>query len=412
MATKDKNTDEFEEEQVSPKEELQIDKVKKTYVLLTNHWDTLERNIPKNKNAFFRFIAAYRNKYIKILETPYPIDYPILTPECIRQVYQCAGVNPQEFLKDVMTIRGWEGYEDKYLSDKAPYILLMMMERYFILNKMYKEKVMLEHYIGYFYYWGAFLSIFKKYKPKKEVMEYTINEMSYKSKLKVLGSVDAWLADGVASTFDTYSERIIRGSDFELHYINEKIRSKFKAALKTIFRAQMKNEQEGHYIFTSKTHIDDNIVENPGGLAEVLSLANKYSSKFFEEPINEEALKGCMIKGAITSKDLRKVLLIIADNPDNRNDVTKLFQCLFNVFLEGNNFKARDIGTVKFYIEMEKLYKPGNTTDPNRTYIKEVLDKWLSLGSATFRTTNRIATITSFRKSIYMYFVLKIMKDK
>ena len=66
----------------------------------------------------------------------------------------------------------------------------------------------------------------------------------------------------------------------------------------------------------------------------------------------------------------------------------------------------------RFYSEMQKAYKPGNTNDPNRNYIKEILDKWLSMGSPTFRSTNRTATITTFRKSVYEYFVLKIMEDK
>ena len=84
----------------------------------------------------------------------------------------------------------------------------------------------------------------KKYKPKLEVMKYTINEMSFKSNLKALGSVDKWLQDGTHNGIETYKERLLRGSDFELHYINEKIRSKFRSAMKTIYRAQEKNEKE------------------------------------------------------------------------------------------------------------------------------------------------------------------------
>ena len=61
---------------------------------------------------------------------------------------------------------------------------------------------------------------------------------------------------------------------------------------------------------------------------------------------------------------------------------------------------------------MDRLYKPGNTTDQNKLTIKERLDSWLEMGSKTFRTTNRTATINTFRKSIYNYFILKIMKDK
>ena len=65
-----------------------------------------------------------------------------------------------------------------------------------------------------------------KYKPNIKVMKYTIGEMSYKSKLKALGSVDKWLQDGVHNGIEAYKERLMRASDFELYYINEKRYSK------------------------------------------------------------------------------------------------------------------------------------------------------------------------------------------
>ena len=61
---------------VDAKEEYQIDKVKKTYVLMNHYWDTLEKNLSKHRNELIRFIAKYRNNNIDKLETPYPIDYP------------------------------------------------------------------------------------------------------------------------------------------------------------------------------------------------------------------------------------------------------------------------------------------------------------------------------------------------
>ena len=243
-------------------------------------------------------------------------------------------------------------------------------------------------------------------------MKYTINEMTYKSRLKELGSVDKWLYDGVSNGINTYKERLLRGSDYELHYINEKIRSKFRNAMKTIYRAQEKNEKEKKYIFTSKTQMGEDIIENPSKSADILSAADMYTTKFFSSPINEKALKGCLIPGGISEKDLRNVILMIADDRNNMKDLVKLFESFFYLFLDSGKYRMEDIGSMKFYVEMQRLYKPGNTNDVNRNNIKDILDKWLSMGSVTFRTTNRTATLTTFRKSIYDYFVLKIMQDK
>ena len=407
-----KSTDNEFDDLEFTKEDYQIDQIPKTYLILETFWDTIEKNLPKNKNWLIRFIGNYRNKYIDKLETPYPIDFPPWIPACNKAFYITAGIDEDDFVDAVMTIRGFEGYEDTYLKDKAPYILGLLIARWFIMHDYQKELIILEHYIGYSHYWAVFNNFFKKYKPKPEVMKYTINEMSYKSKLKTLGSVDKWLQDGVLSGITAYQDRLLRASDFELHYINEKIRAKFNSAMKTIYRAQEKNEKEKKYVFTSKTQMGEDIVETNYGVAEIISLSSGFTTKFFADPISEKALKGALIPGGITEKDLRNTILMISDNKNNLGDVSKLYQSLFYIFLESGKYSVRDIGTTRFYLEMEKAYKPGNTSDPNRNYIKEILDKWLSMGSPTFRSTNRTATITTFRKSVYEYFILKIMEDK
>lgn len=415
MAVTDKDANELLDI-TDAQEEYQIDKVKKTYVLMNHYWDTLEKNLSRHRNELIRFIAKYRNNNINKLETPYPIDYPAWVPACNRILYQSTGIDEDSFVKDVLTIRGWEGYEDTYLADKAPHILMIMIARYFLIHDYTTEYEVMKHFIGYAHYWGVFTDIFKRYKPNPEVMMYTISNMSYKSRLKQLGSVDKWLAEGVSATLQTYNKRIMRASDFELHYIQEKIRGKFKSAFKNIYRQQEENEKKGNRVFISTNTVsgdeEDVYVENTHGMSQALQIANGYTTKFFANPVDESILKQSLVPGGITDKDLRNTLLLIADDRNNIEEVRAFFQSMIYLFLESGKFKERDVGTLRFFSEMDKLYKPGNTNDPNKLRIKDTLDKWLEVGSKTFRTTNRTATINTFRKSIYNYFVLKIMKDK
>lgn len=401
------------DDEVLLQDDMKIDQIEKTYVLMDHYWSVLEKNLPKNILSFIRFVAKYRNLNIKAFVTPYPTECPPWTPICNRIIYETANIKEDDFIKDVLTIRGWQGYVDKYLKDKSPYILLLMIARWCMINHRDKELNIVCHYIGYAYYWQIFYRHFKKYNPNPNVMRYTIEEMSYKSKLKALGSVDAWLYDGVWSALKSYEERLMRASDFELHYINEKIHGKFSNAMKTLHSALEKNEKEKNYIFiTSTIDSDDNISDNTYGSADIATISDSYASKFFEEPINEEALKNSLIPGGITEKDLRTTIIMISDSKENLEDVRKLFQSIFTIFLSNKSYKVKDIGTMRFYFEMEKAYKPGNSVDPNKIFIKDILDKWLTIGSKTFRNTTRTPTITTFRKSLYEYFILKIMKDR
>ena len=67
---------------------------------------------------------------------------------------------------------------------------------------------------------------------------------------------------------------------------------------------------------------------------------------------------------------------------------------------------------MSFMFEMQKLYKAGNSINKNRIIIGDIIDKWLKVGSATYRSTNREATKSVFKKAIFDYFIVKVVVDK
>ena len=104
--------------------------------------------------------------------------------------------------------------------------------------------------------------------------------------------------------------------------------------MKNIFRAQENNEKNKNMIFVSSNKVGDMTIDNTYGVAEIITLASSFTTKFFADPISEKALKGALIPGGITEKDLRNTILMISDNKNNLTDVTKLYQSLFYIFLE------------------------------------------------------------------------------
>ena len=67
---------------------------------------------------------------------------------------------------------------------------------------------------------------------------------------------------------------------------------------------------------------------------------------------------------------------------------------------------------MNFMLEMQKMYKAGNSINKNRIIIGNIIDKWLKVGSATYRSTNREATKSVFKRSIFDYFIIKVTVDK
>ena len=72
---------------------------------------------------------------------------------------------------------------------------------------------------------------------------------------------------------------------------------------------------------------------------------------------------------------------------------------------------VQSIKSMKFFNYADELYKKSNTKDESIVRIKDILDKFLNNYCPIYIKTNRIATKISFRRAIYLYFVLIIQKN-
>lgn len=400
-----------------------IDSVPKKYTLIDNFWETIEETLPKKSSELMRFIAKYREVNITKLETPYPIDYPVWSPACVRILYECSGIEEDELYKYTSNIEGVNSYVDPYLKKKdgvnakLMQFAMFLIYRYYRIHEMKKEMTIMKYYMGYYSYTMAFNVFFKRFKPNEAAMKYTINSLSYKNFIKKLGSVHKWIYYAVDSICNTYDERIIRGSDAELLYVIDRLRLKFTDFMRNLYSKHKQIVDNKEYMFSSEIMLEDGSQRQVNSRSnEIAEISDRLVSSFFMHPISDKCIRYATNKGSksgsIPEKDLRNTIFLIADDAKNKPDVTEFTQALLTLFFTNTpNVTANDIRSKKFIVEMQKIYKPGNSVDKNRVVIKDIIDKWLLAGSATYRNTNRAATISIFRKSIYDYFIYKYATD-
>lgn len=401
------------------------DTVPPKYNINDNLWETLEKNLPKNTPKLMRWISKYRDANIETLETPYPLSYPVWTPKCESIMYESVGFSLDDLYQYTKDVEGPGGYIDKAArrgnlqTQNTTQYLMWMILRYYLLNNKQREATIMKYYMGYFYYMGAFTNYFRGYKPNKDVMMYVVNNLSYRVKLKSLGSVHKWIYYGMDAHTTSYEKKILRGADYDYLCTLNKCRERFHGYLHIIKRDYEANKDTNR-IYTQKTFINEGEglqYENGSVITDIIGIADQYTSAFFQHPISENAIKFAVNKsnkaGWIPEKDLRNTIYMIADNPDNQDDVRAFYQALFYVFfhLPNKNYERSDIHSRQFIVEMQKTYKPGNSNDANRIIIRDMIDKWLTVGSRTYRSTNRTVTITIFRRAIFDYFIFKTATD-
>ena len=404
---------------------LDVDGFTPVYNINNTFWDTIEKTVPKNTMKFVRFVQKYRDININKLETPYPCDYPIWSKECENIVYDTLGIDSEDLYKITSNIELPNGFQDKYLvkvNSRTTMLIqfaLFMLYRYYLINNKVKEMEITKYYIAYFFYFSLFTKYFK-YKPNKAVMEYTINSLSFKNQIKQTGSVNKWIYTMSDASCRKYEPIIIRGADSDYYKCIRRTHTKFNDAMNNLFNAFMKDYENKNVMYTSKAQDSEgNMLDQNSLSADIIQLADKYTTRFFSNPNSEEVIAFVCDKkqkgGYIPERDLRNTIFNIADDQSNQDDVRAFYQSVFYLFFNNSSnhkYTVKDVNTMNFMLQMQKMYKAGNSINKNRIIIGNIIDKWLKVGSATYRSTNREATKSVFKRSIFDYFIIKVTVDK
>ena len=112
----------------------------------------------------------------------------------------------------------------------------------------------------------------------------------------------------------------------------------------------------------------------------------------------------------VSISDLRNTLDKLCKDKKNMEDIREVVYSIMYDFLFTGNHDQASINSTEFLMYSLETYKKSNTSNTNVVKIKNILDKWLSMYSETYAKTNRIATMNTFRKSLYMFFIFTIQK--
>lgn len=313
-----------------------------------------------------------------------------LTPVDIKRV-----IKQSRYIKDKWKIM------NEPLNTAAALIL-----RYLTINKKDKElKVVLTYYSFYFY-----SSLYHKYLPygaNRNVMDFTVNNLSNKFLLKKLGSLYKTIEHVAINSHDKYKEDLVHGEDGDLANYISALKVRLNDVLKNIKNEYTKNYKQKNYVnYDSDSYDEDNFH---------LSDNNSYAIKRISD--------SCIIKLNTYGPDIKLVTLAAKMNQVSQNEIKnvvlhlneedttkiqRMFELILQLFLFDENNKVEEVRTNKFILKCNEIYKKSNTNDRIILEIKAILDEWLEKYSDTYKKTNRLATLSNFRKSIFMYFVFHI----
>lgn len=392
--------------------------MKEEYTLRDKYFPYIESLIPKTEHLLFRFIARYEDRHASIINSPYPLKQ---LPFGINEkgpeydiIYKTTGINPDELKADMKKIP----LPGKLTKEKAAFlpssVVLFFIIRYYLIKKQYDKVKIIYAYYGYSIYWKRFHKSFQ-IGLNENVMIYTVNEMSYRNKLKQLGSIKALLIYIVQGRCEYYAEGISQACDEDIRYILDQIQSDIGSKMNQIASAYYKNyhDPKKKEIMMGATMLDNEGTrrEDTSTITTVEVYAQKCTSRFFSTGINKDRVKTAVAMSAndISTKEVINALECIMKNYTAEH-IHEFYSAIFFYYLSLDDPRATSdsITSMKFLALMKDVIKKGNTTDKNARIIIDYTTKWLNEGSNTFRCSTRDGTKTNYRKALYYYFLLLV----
>jgi hypothetical protein len=398
-----------DQDDVTKEQERAVDAFEKHFTLRDRYEKIIRENLPKNFPTFKRYVAKFREKHTSVLQTPYPYSYPIFTKADKDIIFDTAGIEDQEAYREAVAEievpAVYSTVRKSIKKDKAIHVLSIFMLRELMISKASDNDIaVLLYYIGYSFYWEKYTVFFPTHLPDKRIVEYTINSLSKRYAIRACGNVDLMIFHGMQGCYNTYKSLILEGADYPMLYVSDKMDGRLRGYIRSFADPIHKNSKNKQMILTSK-QIDEEgkQIDTESKVTLSLSLADKFTTHFISSPPSEKWINFIAKQNGININDLRNTIYII--KKDDYNNINKFYQAMFYIFLVTLDNEPQYLTQKKYIVEMNKVYRKGNSNDKNIELIKSSSHKWLMQGSATYKASNRAETLNKFKRSIFEYFV-------
>lgn len=272
------------------------------------------------------------------------------------------------------------------------------------------NKEMLNAMISYYTmaFYPAIQYKYFKFEPNEQVMNYTINNLSNKFKVKQAGTIFGALRSTTQGSYDLYKPGIIAGTDKGLFDFIMGVRTRLNSLIKHIAMEYYKNRDQNLYLNSdSNSYDEDNYHEADSNIYMVERISNNVALKLVVNGPEMKVIRTAAGTCHVSVNELRNYVTTMISSK-HRDEIKEVIESLLFLYLFDNQNKVEDVSrNQKFLLYCLETYKKSNTTNPNIIKIKKILDDWLNeLG--TYKKTQRLATINNFRRAIYMFFVISI----
>ena len=383
-----------------------------TSVILANIYPKVEQAFTSKETQrnFSAIVASYVDRNVNRLSTAGPSKRTLFSDMERNKVYDLVNFDPKT-CKAIVKQSNYIKASWKIVND--PFNLVMMMIlRYAKLNKLDQINQLAVTYLTLSMYPSLHYKYFK-FEPNEAIMQYTINNLSNKFKVKQVGNILQALVDTTALADKTYDKNIRHANDKELtDYINA-YKTRLNSLIKKIRDAFEKDYRSGNYMNTERDNEDENDFKTSDSNSLLIQrIVDQVVLKLSVNGPDSRIVDISAKMNQVSVNETRNTLNQLTQNKDESINIRALCESILYLYLFNGENHVNDLNGSKFLTFCLAVYKKSNTNDENVIKVKSILDTWIEKYSETYRKTQRVATLNNFRRALYTFFVFTLQRTK
>lgn len=383
-----------------------------TSVILANIYPKVEQAFTskETQRKFSAIVASYVDRNVNRLSTAGPSKRTLFSDMERNKVYDLIDFDPK-ICKAIVKQSNYIKASWKIVND--PFNLVMMMIlRYAKLNKLDQINQLAVTYLTLSMYPSLHYKYFK-FEPNEAIMQYTINNLSNKFKVKQVGNILQALVDTTALADKTYDKNIRHANDKELtDYINA-YKTRLNSLIKKIRDAFEKDYRSGNYMNTERDNEDENDFKTSDSNSLLIQrIVDQVVLKLSVNGPDSRIVDISAKMNQVSVNETRNTLNQLTQNKDESVNIRALCESILYLYLFNGENHVNDLNGSKFLTFCLAVYKKSNTNDENVIKVKSILDIWIEKYSETYRKTQRVATLNNFRRALYTFFVFTLQRTK